>query len=55
MWILLLRFQQLRNELPSLNVAVPALEMIYMKDIQKVQTHQKSLSKCTIRYWMTGR
>ena len=22
---------------------------------QKVQQHQKSLNKCTIRYWMTGR
>jgi hypothetical protein len=49
----LLHFQQLRNELPSLNVAVPALKMIHMKDVQKAQ-HQKSLNKCTIWYWMTG-
>ena len=33
----LLHFQQLRNGLPSLNVAVPALKMIHVKDIQKVQ------------------
>jgi hypothetical protein len=54
MGTLLLRFQQLRNELPSLNVAVPALKMIHVKDVQKVQQHQKSLNKCTIWYWMTG-
>jgi len=54
MGTLLLRFQQLRNRLPSLNVAVPALKMIHMKDVQKVQQHQKSLKKCTIWYWMTG-
>ena len=29
-------FQQLRNGLPSLNVAVPALKMIHVKDVQKV-------------------
>jgi hypothetical protein len=55
MGILLLRFQQLRNGLPSLNVAVPALKMIHVKDVQKVQQHQKSLNKCTIWYWMTGK
>jgi hypothetical protein len=46
---------QVRNGLPSLNVAVPALKMIHVKDIQKVQQHQKLLNKCTIWYWMTGR
>jgi L-ribulose-5-phosphate 3-epimerase UlaE len=30
------------------------LKVINMKDIQKVQQHQKSLNKCTIRYWMTS-
>jgi len=54
MGTLLLRFQQLRYGLPSLNVAVPALKMIHVKDVQKVQQHQKSLNKCTIWYWMTG-
>jgi len=54
MGTLLFRFQQLRNELPSLNVTVPALKMIHVKDVQKVQEHQKSLNKCTIWYWMTG-
>jgi len=54
MGTLLLHFQQLRNVLPGLNVAVPALKMIHMKDIQKVQQHQKSLNKYTIWYWMTG-
>jgi len=39
---LLLRFRQLRNRLPSLNVAVLALKMIRVKDVQKVQQHQKS-------------
>jgi hypothetical protein len=52
MGTLLLRFQQLRNGLSSLNVAVPALKMIHVKDVQKVQQHQKSLNKSTI--WMTG-
>jgi len=37
MGTLLLHFQQLRNGLPSLNVAVPALKMIHVKDVQKVQ------------------
>ena len=46
-------FSTIRNVLPSLNVAVPALKMIHVKDVQKVQ-HQKSLNKCTIWYWMTG-
>jgi histone-lysine N-methyltransferase SETMAR len=35
MGTLLLRFQQLRNGLPSLNVAVPALKMIHVKDVPK--------------------
>jgi hypothetical protein len=48
------RFQHLRNGLPSLNMAIPALKMIHVKDNQKVQHHQKSLNKCTIWYWMTG-
>jgi hypothetical protein len=48
-------FPLFSNGLPSLNVAVPALQMIHMKDVQKVQQHQKSLNKCTIWYWMTGR
>jgi len=38
MGTLLLRFQPLRNKLPNLNVAVPALKMIHMKDIQKSAT-----------------
>jgi hypothetical protein len=33
MGTLLLRFQQLRNGLPSLNVAVPALKLIHVKDV----------------------
>jgi hypothetical protein len=44
MGTILLRFQQFRNELPSLNMAVPASKMIHVKDIQKVQQHQKSLN-----------
>jgi hypothetical protein len=48
MGTLLLRFQQLRNGLPSLNVVTPALKMIHVKDVQKVHNHQKSLNKCTI-------
>jgi L-ribulose-5-phosphate 3-epimerase UlaE len=43
------------NGLPSLNVAVPALKMIHVKDVQKVQQHHKSLNKCTIWYLTTGR
>jgi hypothetical protein len=42
MGTLLFRFQQLRNGVPSLNVAVPALKVIHVKDVQKVQQHQKS-------------
>jgi hypothetical protein len=38
MGILLLRFHQLRNGLPSLNVAVAALKMIHVKDVQKCGT-----------------
>jgi len=48
MGTLLLRFQQLRNGLPSLNVAVlavPTLKIIHVKSVQKVQQHQKSLNK----------
>jgi hypothetical protein len=37
MGTLLLRLQQLRNGLPSLNLAVPALKMIHVKDVQKMQ------------------
>jgi hypothetical protein len=37
MGALLLRFQQLSNGLSSLNVAVPALKMIHVKDVQKVR------------------
>jgi hypothetical protein len=54
MGTLILRFQQLRNGLPSINVAVPALKMIHVKDVQKVQQHKTSLNKCATRYWMTG-
>jgi hypothetical protein len=45
MGTVLLRFQQSRNGLPSLNVAVPALNVIYVKDVLKVQRHHKSLNK----------
>ena len=31
-------------------MAVPALKMIHVKDVQKVQQHQKSLNKSTIWY-----
>jgi hypothetical protein len=37
MGTLLLRFQQLRNGLPSLNVVIPALKMIHVKEVQNVQ------------------
>jgi hypothetical protein len=47
-------FSTVKKWLPIFNVAVPALKMIHLKDIQKVQQHQKSLNKCTIWYWMTG-
>jgi len=33
-----LRFEQLRNGLPSLNVAIPALKMIHVNDAQKNAT-----------------
>jgi hypothetical protein len=39
---LLLCFQQLKNGLLSLNVAIPSLKMIHVKDVQKVQQHHKS-------------
>jgi hypothetical protein len=39
----------------SLNVAIPAVKIIHVTDVQEVQQHQKSLNKCTIWYWMTGR
>jgi hypothetical protein len=45
----------LNSGLKGLNVAVLALKMIRVKDVQKVQHHQKSLNKFTICYWMTGR
>jgi hypothetical protein len=48
MGTLLLRFQQLRNGLLSLNLAVPALKMIRVKDVQKVQQHQKSLNNMVL-------
>jgi len=35
---LLLSFQQLRNGMTSLNVAVPALKTIHVKDVQKSVT-----------------
>jgi predicted DNA-binding transcriptional regulator len=38
MGTLLLRFQQLRNGLPSLNVAVTALKLIHVEDVQKSAT-----------------
>jgi hypothetical protein len=43
MGTLLLHFQEFRNGLPSLNMAIPALRMIHVKDVQKIQQHQKSL------------
>jgi hypothetical protein len=48
-------FSIIKKWAESLNVAVPALKVIYMKDVQKVQPHQKSLNNRTIWYWMTGR
>jgi hypothetical protein len=45
MGTLLLHFQQLRNRLPSVNVAVPALKMIDVKKVKKMHHHQKSLNK----------
>ena len=38
MGTLLLRFKQLRIGLPSLNVAVAALKLIHVKDVQKRAT-----------------
>jgi hypothetical protein len=35
MGTLFLHFQQLRNGLPSLNVAVRAVKMIHVKDVQE--------------------
>jgi len=54
MGTLLLRFRQVRYGLPCFNVAVSALKLIRVKNVQKVQQHQKSLNKCTVCYWMTG-
>ena len=45
MGTLLLRLQQIRNGLPSLNVVVPALNVIHVKDVQEVQQHQKSFKQ----------
>jgi hypothetical protein len=42
-------FSTVKNGLPTLNVAVPALKMIHVKEVQRVQ-HQKSLNNCTICY-----
>jgi len=53
MGTLLRSFQQLRNGLPNLNVTVPALKVIHLKDVQKVQQHQRYMNKFTICYWMT--
>jgi hypothetical protein len=47
-------FSKIKNGLPSLNVVVPALKTIHVKDVRKVQQHQKSLNKYTIWCWMTG-
>jgi len=30
-------------------------KLIHVKNVQKVRQHQKTLNKCTIRYWMTGK
>jgi hypothetical protein len=45
MGTLLLRLQQLRNGLPSLNVAVPALKMIHVKDVPKSATPPKIIEQ----------
>jgi len=47
MGALLFRFQQLRNGLPSLNVAVPALKMIHVKDVKKCNS--------TWNHWTSAR
>jgi hypothetical protein len=41
-------FSTIKNWVAQLNMAIPALKMIHMKDVRKVQQHQKSLNKCTI-------
>jgi len=41
-------FSTIKKWKPSLNVAVPVLKMIHVKDVQKVQQHHKSLNKCTM-------
>jgi len=51
MGTLLFHFQHLRNGLSSLNVAIPALKMIHVKDVQKVQHHQKSLHDMVLDDW----
>jgi hypothetical protein len=45
MGTLLLRFQPLRNGLPNLNVAVPALKMIHMKHVQKSVTKPETIEQ----------
>jgi len=47
-------FSTIKKWAAEFNVAVPALKMIHMKDVQKVQQHQKSLNKCMMWYWMFG-
>jgi hypothetical protein len=47
-------FSMIKKWAAECNVAVLALKMIHVKNIQKVQQHQKSLNKCTILYWMIG-
>jgi hypothetical protein len=46
-------FSTVKKWATVLNVAVPALKLIHVKDVQKVQ-HHKSLNRGTICYWMTG-
>jgi len=47
-------FSTIKKWAAEFNMAVPALKMVHMKNVQKVQQHQKSLNKCTIWYWMTS-
>jgi hypothetical protein len=47
-------FSTIKKWAAKLNVAIPALKMIHVKDVQKVQHHQKSMNKCMIWYWMTS-
>jgi L-ribulose-5-phosphate 3-epimerase UlaE len=47
-------FSTFKKWAAEFKLGLPALKMIHVKDIQKVQQHQKSLNKCTICYWMTG-